>query len=430
MSTGTEAVTPTGRRTKAVILIGDGLADRPVPELNGRTPLEAADTPALDQIADEGQSGQMDPISPGIRAGSDTSHLAILGYDPFKVYTGRGPFEALGIGMEVRGGDICFRCNFSSLQGELQLREGAFSGATVVDRRAQRISEGTRDLAAALNGMKIGEVTCFIKESVEHRAALVLRGPGLGHEVSDVDPHADGLPPHAAVGRDEASQITARALNEFVLRSWQMLKDHPVNQEREAAGRLPANVVLPRGGGIAPHLEPFAKRYGIAGACVVETGLIAGIGRYLEMTVPEVPGATGGVDSDELALARAVLEMLESHDFVLCNFKAPDLGGHDGDAAGKMRAAEKLDNLARHLLAHGPADLHLAVTADHCTPVSFGDHTGDTVPIAIRGPAVRPDAVDRFGERAAATGSLARIRGLDVMPILTNLMGVQEKFGA
>ncbi|MGD0114107.1 MAG: phosphoglycerate mutase, partial [Armatimonadota bacterium] len=112
------------------------MADRPVPELDGLTPLEAADTPALDLIAAEGQSGQMDPISPGIRAGSDTSHLAILGYDPFKVYTGRGPFEVLGIGMEVRGGDICFRCNFSSLEGDLTLEGGEFAGAKLVDRRA------------------------------------------------------------------------------------------------------------------------------------------------------------------------------------------------------------------------------------------------------------------------------------------------------
>jgi 2,3-bisphosphoglycerate-independent phosphoglycerate mutase len=417
------------KRTKGVILIGDGVADRPVPELDGRTPLEVADTPTLDRIAADGQAGQMDPIAPGIRAGSDTSHLAILGYDPFKVYTGRGPFEALGIGLEVRGGDICFRCNFSSLEGELKL-DGQFTGAKLVDRRAQRISEGTRELAAAVNGMQIEDATCLVKESVEHRAAMVVRGPGLGHDVSDVDPHEDDQPPHAAVGKDEASQKTARIVNQFVLRSWGILKDHPVNRERTIAGKLPANIIVPRGAGNAPHLEPFAKRHGISGACVVETGLIAGIGRYLDMTVPEVSGATGGADTDEFALARAVIEMLESHDFVLCNLKAPDLGGHDGAVAAKMSAVQKMDNLARYVLDHGPADLHLAITGDHCTPITFGDHTGDTVPFAVRGPAVRPDSVRSFGERAVVAGSIGRIRGFDVMPIMTNLMGVQEKFGA
>jgi len=420
-------------RTKGVILIGDGLADRPVPALDGRTPLEAADTPTLDRIAAEGQCGQMDPIAPGIRAGSDTSHLAILGYDPFNPgnYTGRGPFEVLGIGMEVKGGDICFRCNFASIEGDLRLTaDGQFTGAVVADRRAGRISEGTADLASALNETTIEGVTCYLKESVEHRAGLALRGPGLGHQVSDVDPHADQLPPHAAVGKDEASRKTARVLNQFVLRSWELWNDHPVNRARRQAGLLPANIALPRGVGVAPHLVPFAKRHGVSGACVAETGLIKGIGRFLEMTVPEVPGATGGADTDEFALAKAVVEMLTGHDLVLCNLKAPDLGGHDDDPTSKIRAAEKFDRLACYMLDHGPADLHLAITADHTTPVGFRDHTGDTVPLAIRGPAVRPDAVLTFGERAVAAGSLARIRGLDLMPILTNLMGVQEKFGA
>ena len=417
------------KRTKGVIIIGDGLADRPVPELDGRTPLEAADTPSLDRVAAQGECGQMDPIAPGIRAGSDTSHLAILGYDPFKVYTGRGPFEVLGIGMEVRGGDICFRCNFSTIEGDLQLTDSGFTGAKVIDRRAQRIAEGTHDLAQAVDGMKIEDVTCLVKESVEHRCALILRGPGLGAKVSDIDPHEEDQPPHLAVGEDEASKKTARILNQFTLKSWEILKDHPVNKQRLAAGKLPANIITARGAGLAPHLEPFAQRYGIKGAAVVETGLIAGIARYLEMTLPDVPGATGGADSDELALAKAIIAMLEDHDFVLCNFKGPDLGGHDSQPMPKIAAAVKLDNLVAYVLDHAPAGLHIAV-ADHATPISFGDHTGDTVPLAICGPNVRPDSVRSFGERAVVSGGLSRIRGSDIMNILTNLMGTQEKYGA
>ncbi len=418
------------KRIKGIIIIGDGLADRPVPELDGRTPLEAADTPNLDRVAAMGECGQMDPIGPGIRAGSDTSHLAILGYDPFKVYTGRGPFEAAGIGMEIRGGDICFRCNFSTLEGELVLKGGAFSGATIVDRRAGRIVEGTHDLIQAINGMVIEDVTCYAKESVEHRAALVLRGPGLGPQVSDVDPHAEGEAPHVAHGVNAGSEKAARIVNEFVLRSWQAMKDHPINTARVAAGQKPANILLPRGAGVAPHLEPFEKKYGVKGACVVETGLIAGIGRYLDMTVPMVPGATGGADTDELALGKMIIEMLGDHDFVLCNFKAPDLGGHDSKPEAKIAAAEKLDNLVGYVLEHCAPGTHIAVTADHSTPISFGDHTGDTVPIAITGPNVRPDSVRSFGERSVVTGAICRIRGFDIMNIMTNLMGVQEKFGA
>lgn len=407
-------------RSKGIILIADGMADRPVEALGGKTPLEAARKPNLDRLATEGENGLMDPIAPGVRAGSDTSHLAILGFDPHTAYTGRGPFESAGVGMEVKGGDICFRCNFATVDKEM----------VVVDRRAGRISSGTEELAARVNGMKIGDVTCYFKESVEHRGALVLRGPGLGHKVSDTDPHAEGAKVLPAQGEDAASQKTAEVVNQFVARSYELLSKSPINIEREKAGKPPANIILPRGVGVAPHLEDFRQRYGISGAAVVETGLIAGIARYLNMDIPTVPGATGGYDTDEKAIAQAIVDALKTHDFVICNYKACDLAGHDGDAQKKVWCIEKLDRLVGELLANLPGPTHLVVTADHSTPVSFKDHTGDTVPVVIWGPAVRPDAVKSFGERPCAAGSLGRIRGQWLMNMLTNLMGTQEKFGA
>jgi 2,3-bisphosphoglycerate-independent phosphoglycerate mutase len=405
---------------RGVILIADGLADRPVPELDGKTPIEAAQTPNLDKLCAEGECGLMDPIAPGVRAGSDTSHLAILGYDPHTTYTGRGPFEAAGIGLEVKGGDICFRCNFSTVDANM----------VVTDRRAGRINRGTEALAAVLNDLKIEDVTCLFKESVEHRAALVLRGPGLGHQVTDADPHADGEKVPLAEGKDDASNKTARVLNAFVAKSYELLKDHPVNKAREAEGKPPANIVLPRGGGVAPHLEPFLERYGLTGAAIVETGLIAGIAAYLQMDIPEVKGATGSYDTDEIALARAVTNALQDHNFVIMNFKAADLAGHDGDAKKKIECVEKMDRLVGEVLATLPGPTTIIVTADHATPVTFKDHTGDTVPVVIWGPTVRPASVTRFGERPCASGSLSRIRGQWLMTMLTNLMGTQEKFGA
>ncbi|MBN1458007.1 MAG: 2,3-bisphosphoglycerate-independent phosphoglycerate mutase, partial [Armatimonadetes bacterium] len=318
----------------------------------------------------------------------------------------------------------------ASIEGELALTEEGFSGATIVDRRAQRIAEGTHELAEAVNGLEIEDVTCLVKESVEHRCALILRGPGLGSQVTDVDPHEEHQPPHASHGEDEESRKTARIVNQFTLESWRRLKVHPVNTKRIEQGKLPANIITPRGAGVAPHLEPFAERHGIKGAAVVETGLIAGIARYLDMTIPEVPGATGGADTDEIALANAILKMLEEHDFVLCNIKAPDLGGHDSVPEAKMKAAVKVDNLVGHVLAQCRHPLHLAVTADHCTPINYGDHTGDTVPLAILGPNVRPDSVRSYDERAVVAGGISRVRGSDLMNIMTNLMGVQEKYGA
>jgi len=404
-----------------VIIIGDGLGDRPVPELGGKTPLEAADTPYLDWVAAHAECGLMDPIAPGIRAGSDTAHLAILGYDPYEVYTGRGPFEATGIGMEVKPGDVAFRCNFTTVDENM----------TVLDRRAGRIEHGTDALAEAVNGMQIEDVTCFVKASVAHRAALVLRGPGLSADVTDVDPHETGVKLWECKPTSPEGEKTARIVNEFVKRSYELLNDHPVNQQRRQEGKLPANVLVPRGVGGAPHLESLEEQYGFKGACIVEVGLIKGIGRYLQMYVPDVEGATGGLDTDPLALADAVNEALDEYGLILCNLKAPDLAGHDSKPDVKVQTAKMLDALVGRCLDKiKETGAYLVVTADHSTPVSVGDHSGDPVPIMFYGPDVRVDSVNTFGERACAAGIIGRIRGRDIVPILTQFNNTQHKFGA
>ncbi len=410
---------------KAIIVIGDGMSDRPLKELGGFTPIEIARKPHMSQLAKEGECGIMDPIAPGIRAGSDTSHLAILGYDPYAYYTGRGAFEAAGIGLDVEKGDICFRCNFATVD------ENTF---IVKDRRAGRIREGTHLLAQAINGMEIEGVKIFFKESVEHRAGLVLRGEGLGHRVIDADPHQEGVKVHTVEAIDPsdiASQKTARIVNEFVKRSFEILRDHPLNKERKSQGLPPANIVLPRGAGTAPHIPSFEERYGLKGACIVEVGLLKGVGRYLKMDVIDVEGATGSLDTDEQAIARASLEALKNNDFVLCNVKAPDVAGHDGEPYKKIEAVEKIDRMLGTILSGiAPHNTIIVLTADHSTPVIVKDHSGDPVPIVIWGEGVRTDEVNSYGERSCARGGLGRIRGLDIMNILTNLLSIQEKFGA
>lgn len=408
---------------KAILLICDGMADRPVPQLGARTPLEAADNVNMNTLALQGECGLMDPIAPGVRAGSDTSHLAILGYDPYKAYTGRGPFEAAGIGMDVKKGDIAFRCNFSTVDENM----------VITDRRAGRIETGTDQLAAAVNGMQIEDVTVFFKESVAHRGALVLRGPGLGAAVTDTDPHEAGAKVHEARAidpTDEASAKTARIVNEFVRRSYELLKDHPVNKAREAEGKAPANIILPRGAGVAPTIESFEEKYRLKGAAVVETGLIAGIARYLGMDIVEVAGATGGLDSDIMAMGRAVIEQLKNHDFVLCNIKGCDIAGHDGDPEAKVRFIQRIDEVVGMLMESADEKTYIILTADHATPISVKDHSGDSVPIVFWGPDVRVDAVQAYDERSVIGGGIVRIRGCEVMNILTQLMAIQEKFGA
>ena len=409
--------------THGLLLIGDGLGDRPVPELDGLTPLEAAGTPTLDGLVREGEAGLMDPIAAGVRGGSDTGHLALLGYDPYQYYTGRGPFEAMGIGLPVQRGDISFRCNFATVDDNMVVR----------DRRAGRITEGTAELAQALNGMRIEDVTCLFKESVAHRAALVLHGPGLGAHVTDVDPHEDGQPIHEArpsKENDPESAKTARIVNEFVRRSYEILNGAPVNQRRRAEGLPPANIVLPRGIGVSPHLKPFDEARGVKSACIVEVGLVKGIGRYLGMDVIDVPGSTASLDTDTEAIGRSVIEANRDHNFILCNVKGPDVAGHDGNARGKVAIIEKIDRMVDQILHATNGHLVIAVTGDHSTPVTVGDHTGEPCPILFWGHGVRPDSCTAFGERAVIGGGVGRIRGLDVVNIMTSYMGVQEKFGA
>lgn len=408
---------------KGLLLICDGMGDRPVPELDNKTPLEYAKTPTLDRLAREGECGLMDPIAPGIRAGSDTAHLAILGYDPYRVYQGRGPFEALGIGMEVRGGDVALRCNFSTVDENWR----------VIDRRAGRITEGTRELAEAVNGVEIEGVQCFFKESVAHRGALVLRGENLSPHITDADPHTEGekvAECQPVDPSDAAAARTARVVNAFVRLSYERLKDHPLNKARVEQGLPPANIILPRGAGVAPHLEPFPKRHKIRACAVVETGLIRGIARFVGMDTLEAPGATGGVDSDLISMAETLARALSEYDFVLCNVKAPDLCGHDGNPRLKAEVIERIDAMVAHLLQRYTEPFYLIVTADHSTPCSVRDHSGDPVPVLLHGPDLRGDDVLHFHERACQAGGMGRLRGGDLVPILTQLMGVQEKFGA
>lgn len=412
---------------KMIIFIGDGLGDRPVAELGGKTPLEAQDTPNLDFLAANGLSGMLNPVAPGRRVGSDTAHMAILGYDPFKYYKGRGPFEAKGVGLDLRPGDVAFRCNFSTVDGR-----------KVIDRRAGRIKSGTDQLAAAVNEKAglIDGVECIFKESVEHRAALVLRGEGLDHRITEVDPHHEGADypdckPLPEAANDPGAIKTAAVINKWVQLAYEALKDHPINKARVAEGLPAANIALPRGVGTAVDLQSFQDRYGVSGAMIVEVDLVRGLGDYLAMDVIDVPEATGGQDTDEIAIARAVVAALDDHDFVLANIKAPDLGGHDGDAKKKMAAIAKVDNAIGYLLKNLDfGKTVIFVSGDHCTPVSYMDHTGDAIPAVFYGCGVRPDGGRTYGERACMSGGLGNFVGADIMTLLTNFSGTQEKFGA
>jgi len=412
---------------KAILVIVDGMADRPIKELGWKTPLEATRKPTLDQLAKTGVCGIIDPISPGRPVGSDTATLALLGYDALKVYSGRGALEALGSGVEVSKGDIAFRCNFATVNENF----------VVLDRRAGRIeSEEATKLAESLQRVKLKKpvnVKFLFKNTIQHRAVLVLRGSDWSTAISDSDPGEAGerVQETRPLNGGRKAVVTARVVNRLLSEFHKVLEKHPVNKGRVECGKPPANMVLCRGAGTVPRIESLPKTYSVKAACVGATALIKGVCKAAGMELIHVAGATGTFQTDYLVKAKAAAQALQQHDFVLLHLKAADVASHDGNVRQKIEAIEKIDGMLSYLLKNiNISSTCVAVTADHTTSLLTGKHEGDPVPIAIAGPNVRIDDVVEFGERSCAKGGLNRIRGLDLMPILMNLLGKTKIFGA
>ncbi len=407
---------------KVFMLIVDGMSDRSV---KGTTPLDSASTPNLDRLAKMGINGIMDTIRPGVRPGSDTAHLSILGYDPFEYYTGRGPIEACGAGIEVKPGDIAFRVNFGTVEGE-----GSVFDKVVIDRRAGRIQDKQELVDAVNREVKIDGVEFILGNASGHRAALVFRGRNLSDRITDSDPKKIGEKVKRVKALDSEAEFTARIVNEFIEKSHEVLNSHPFNEERAKRGLLRANVLLLRGVGKAVHVPSFEERYGMRMAVVAGTTLIKGIGRLLKADVIENERFTGSRDTDLDLKVKTAIECLNTHDFVLLHIKAPDEFGHDGDFEGKKEFIEKIDSAIKPITELDFSEVCLAILADHTTPVTVRDHTADPVPLTIVCDGVRQDDVEVFSEFHAYKGGLCRIRGLDLMNIILDLTGKSKKYGA
>lgn len=405
---------------KILIIVVDGMGDRAIRELSWRTPLECSHRPNLNWYAENGINGLIDVIAPGIRPGSDTSHLAILGYDPYEVYTGRGPFEAAGIGFIGRKEDVAFRCNFATID----------ENGIIIDRRAGRIKQPeTTELASSLANMVIEDVEVIVKEATEHRVVLVLRGSNLSPLVTDVDPHGASRIMESRPIVPEAEK-TARVLNKFVAEARKILSNHPVNLRRKEEGKPVANVLIPRGAGSFPDLRPLKEKYGLSAACVAGVALVKGICRLCGMDVVDVPGATGGLDTNMMAKAEGASKLLETKDLVLINIKATDIASHDGDIENKIKAIERVDSMVGYLRNTIPEDTVIAILADHCSPIEVKDHSGDPVPLTVYCEGGLRDEVQTFDERSFLKGGMGRIRGKDLLPILLDKANRSDKYGA
>lgn len=408
---------------KTIMVIADGLGGRPGDTEQG-TCLEVAKTPTLDKLAERGSVGLMNPIKPGIRPGSDTAHLSLFGYDPYKYYTGRGVFEAAGIGMELTDSDVSFRTNFATID----------TNGNIVDRRAGRIATDQDQLESALADLhseSYPDVKISFKHSTEHRGALSISGKELGDDVSPTDPHELEIPIPESRGGDQESEKTAEILNEVTKQAREILEEHSVNQKRVEEGKLPANAILSRGAAKYPDVPSIDETYGITASVIAAGALYIGVAKVIGMEYIPVEGATGTVESNIMNKAKAALEELDrGKDLAFVHFKGTDNASHDHNAEAKIEFIEKIDQTFAWLDENVDwPETHLSFAGDHTTPIQYGDHVAEPVPVLIVGPNVKTDTVNEFNEYSCAEGGLKVFNG-QLLPVTLSYSNQLKKFGA
>jgi 2,3-bisphosphoglycerate-independent phosphoglycerate mutase len=393
---------------KYVIFLGDGMSDRPHPDLGGKTPLDVAAKPHMDRIARMGVCGSFITLEPDMPTGSATANLMVLGYDPRQYFgsrEGRGVLEAASMGILLGPEDLAMRVNLISLDGEKIKNHSA--GHISSEEAAQLIGFLDKNLDVAGARLYPG---------VSYRHLLVIPGG---------DERIECSPPHDHVGEtieDQAPQAedpeaieTTEKLWEIIRRSRDLLADHPVNRERWAAGKDTADCLWPWAPGHPPKMPTLKEKYGVTGTVISAVDLVRGVGVYAGLGSITVPGATGLYDTNYEGKAGACLDALKRTDFVYVHVEASDEAGHERDAHLKVRTIEYLDQrlirLVMEEVGNWDEPVTMAVLSDHATPIESGKHVRDPVPVAIWNPSRPPDSVRVFNEEAVKEGSLGILRG-------------------
>lgn len=403
---------------KYAVLLCDGMADTPCGALGGKTPMEAAHKPAMDALAAEAEVGTVRTVPPNSSPGSDVANLSVMGYDPSECYTGRSPLEAANLGVDLREDDVALRCNLVTLSGEEDYPE-----KTMVDYCAGDIrTEPARRIVETLQRAFGGGAFDFYPGTA-YRHCLVWHGgaKNLGHLI----------PPHdisgRVIGEYLPSSPEAVPLAEMMRQSFALLADHPVNAERRRDGLRPANAIWLWGNGTKPRLQSFYSRFGLKGAMISAVDLLKGIARLNGMTVYDVPGATGYIDTDFEGKTRAAMDALENgHDLIYLHFEAPDECGHRGEATNKVKAIEAIDSRVLSPLLRGMremGDFAILIAPDHPTPLAVLTHTADPVPYLIYRSTRAEKGVTPFTEATAASTGIYLPRGTMLMERLLGKNG-------
>jgi 2,3-bisphosphoglycerate-independent phosphoglycerate mutase len=397
---------------KYVLVVGDGMADYPVPELGNKTPLQVACKPNMDSIAARGRNGLLKTVPNGFSSGSDTAILSVLGYDPKRLCVGRGALEAAARGIQLKKNDVAFRCNLITEEDGVLID---YSAGHITTKEAEQLIESVKDAFE-----KPGEIEFF--SGLDYRHFLVLRNlpnPNL----------IECCPPHDFVGaristvlpkaKSEKVEKATNLLRKTILESRAVLVSHPVNVARRKAGKKPGNMIWPWGGGGKPSMPSFMEKYGLRAAVISAVDLVKGIGVYTGMQVINVPGATGLYDTNYEGKAAAALKALEENDLVFVHVEAPDEAGHEKDYVKKVKAIEDLDRRMLGKLLGGLKEPYaIAVLPDHPTPIRVGTHTRDPVPFAIQSPFLTSDGVQKFDEVSAKDGAFGLVEEESLMSLL------------
>ncbi len=395
---------------KYVVVLCDGMADRPLEALGGSTPMQKAHKPNMDMLAKKSVVGTVRTVDDGLSPGSDVANLSVMGFDPLVCYTGRSPLEAASIGIKMSDDDIAIRCNLVTLSDEER-----YEDKTMVDYCADDISTAEADELIKAVQAALGNDEFEFYTGISYRHCLIWhKGRSKGYTLT---------PPHDISGQPIAAHLSGHfesGLIDLMKRSEAVLKAHPVNAARIAAGKRPATSIWLWGQGGKPSLDDFKQKNGISGAVVSAVDLIKGIGKCANMEVIEVEGATGYIDTDFDGKTAAAIKALEDNDYVYIHLEAPDECGHRREIDNKVRAIELIDEkvVGPILTALSGQDFKMMILPDHPTPLSIATHTSDPVPFLLYDSTNEKEGVEQFTEDTAQSTGVFVERG----PMLIKMM--------
>ncbi len=402
---------------KHIIILGDGMADWHNEELGGKTLLQYASTPYMDLLAKNGRTGMLSTVPEGFHPGSEVANSSILGYDQYKVYEGRGPLEAASIGVELSDDDLAIRCNLICIEGD-----------HIKNHSAGHLTTAEADVLIKFLQERLGSDSVHFHTGIQYRHLLVIKGG---------DKRIHCTPPHDVPGQlfspllvkaeVPEAQPTADLINRLILESQRLLATHPLNLQRMAQGKDPANSIWPWAGGYRPKMEPLSVTYPQIkkGAVITAVDLIRGIGRYAGLRTIEVEGATGMADTNYEGKAQAAIDALRTDDFVYLHIEASDEAGHDGNMQLKLQTIKDLDRRVVGPIYEAVKDwkepVAIAVLPDHPTPVHHRTHTNEPIPFLIYAPGLTPDSVQTFDEDACQQGAYGLLHKDEFMKALMDI---------